>query len=70
MSTNLLLSQNACGRDIIITRNGVSARATVVDMCNEAHGCRPNNIDGTTGLWAQLGINLDIGLTTVSWRFA
>lgn len=38
MSTNLLNNNNACGRQIVISANGNSAVATVVDMCNEYGG--------------------------------
>ena len=70
MSTGLLNNHNACGRQIIISGNGNSVSATVVDMCNEAHGCRPNNIDSTPSVWRALGIDLSVGVTSVDWTFA
>jgi hypothetical protein len=70
MSTGLLNNDNACGRQIIISVNGNSVSATVVDMCDERDGCRPNNIDSTPSVWHALGIDLSVGVTSVDWRFA
>ena len=74
MSTNMLLARGDCRRSISSieiyspsTRRSVVAR--VVDMCNEAHGCASNVVDGTRGIWAALGIDLAQGVHNIQWKW-
>ena len=67
MSTRLV--QGKCGRKArLYHANGKTVDVTVVDACDENGGCRANNIDGTRGVWDALGLNLDIGVSSVRWH--
>jgi hypothetical protein len=60
-----------CLRTIRITvpSTGRSVDCYVVDECDRNHGCLPGTIDGTPGVWRALGLNLDIGVMSIQWRF-
>ena len=74
MSTGMLNARGDCRRqissiEIYSPSTRRSVRAQVVDMCDESHGCRPNVVDGTRGIWAALGIDLAQGVHQIQWKW-
>ena len=59
-----------CGATINIQYNGRTVQATVVDECNESHGCRPGNIDSTAAVWGALGADMSAGVLGVTYYFS
>ncbi|KAI8909546.1 hypothetical protein EDD86DRAFT_140647 [Gorgonomyces haynaldii] len=57
-----------CGKQVTIYANGRSTKAMVVDMCDtERDGCIPDTVDASKAVWWALGINLDIGVTSITY---
>jgi hypothetical protein len=54
---------------ITVTATGRSVTCFVVDECDRNHGCQPGTIDGTPGVWRALGLNLDLGVSAITWEF-
>jgi hypothetical protein len=54
-----------CGQSVTIyASNGRSVTATIIDQCAS---CSPTHLDGTRGVWAALGISLDVGVANISY---
>ncbi|KAH9057098.1 RlpA-like double-psi beta-barrel-protein domain-containing protein-containing protein, partial [Lactarius deliciosus] len=54
-----------CGQQIVLTANGKTATATIVDMCP---GCPYGGLDLTRGLF-QFYADLGVGVLQGSWHF-
>ncbi|XP_031477493.1 kiwellin-like [Nymphaea colorata] len=81
LSTGWYAGGSRCGMMISITAsNGRKTTAKVVDECDSRNGCdaehagqppcRNNIVDGSSAVWAALGLNQDIGVVPVTWSMA
>jgi hypothetical protein len=70
LSTSFMNERKNCFQKVRVTVEGKSVVATVVDMCNEQHGCKVGTVDGTIGIWKTLGLDLDRGVIEgITWSF-
>jgi hypothetical protein len=79
LSTGWFDNLSNCGREIEITIDGKTARGIVVDECDSRLGCDPehaflppcknNIIDTSRAIWDELGLDTNVGLFDVEWRF-
>ncbi|KAL6883474.1 hypothetical protein ACP4OV_010888 [Aristida adscensionis] len=77
MSTGWFDKKSRCKKNIVITANGKSVTAMVVDACDSMNGCdkdhnfeppcRYNIIDGSPEVWKQLGLNKEQGEAPITW---
>lgn len=68
VSTNLFANGDNCGKTVTINVNNKSVQGVIVDMCDTARdGCASNLIDGSPGLWAAAGLNLDVGVVAITF---
>ncbi|KAL7271394.1 hypothetical protein RUND412_005844 [Rhizina undulata] len=54
-----------CGKQIQITRNGVSVTATIQDLCA---GCSVDDVDMSPAVFTQLATEAE-GRVSVTWKF-
>ncbi|KAJ3361391.1 hypothetical protein HDU91_003937 [Kappamyces sp. JEL0680] len=67
ISNDLMQGHSNCGKTIRVFAGNGYVDATVVDQCDTNGGCTPGNIDGTTRLWAALGLGLGAGRVQVTY---
>ncbi|KAK9742967.1 hypothetical protein RND81_03G208200 [Saponaria officinalis] len=80
LSTGWYDGGSRCGKQIVISANGMSVAATVVDECDSTIGCdkehgyqppcRNNIVDGSKAVWESLGISSDnpqYGEIDITW---
>lgn len=81
LSTGWYAGGSRCGRMIrIVAENGRSTRAKVVDECDSRYGCdkehdnqppcHNNIVDGSDAVWKALGLDVDVGVVSVTWSMA
>ncbi|KAL8162498.1 hypothetical protein V2J09_013987 [Rumex salicifolius] len=80
LSTGWYEGGSRCGKEVVINGNGMSVRATVVDMCDSTMGCdkdhgyqppcRNNIVDGSMAVWEALGVPMSQGEMQVTWSDA
>ncbi|RVW22325.1 Ripening-related protein grip22 [Vitis vinifera] len=71
LSTRWYDGGSRCGEMIRITApSGRSVLAKVVDECDSADGCANNIVDGSDGVWAALGLDINLGEVHVTWSMA
>ncbi|KMT20501.1 hypothetical protein BVRB_1g004870 [Beta vulgaris subsp. vulgaris] len=83
LSTGWYNGRSRCGKEIVITGNGKTTRAKVVDECDsmngcdEEHGyqlpCKNNIVDASKAVWKALGVsrNSDLyGMMPITWTDA
>ncbi|KAL6341513.1 hypothetical protein AAG906_032633 [Vitis piasezkii] len=54
----------------ITAPSGRRVLAKVVDECDSADGCANNIVDGSDGVWAALGLDINLGEVHVTWSMA
>ena len=71
LSTRWYDGGSRCGKMIRITApSGRSVLAKVVDECDSADGCANNIVDGSDGVWAALGMDINLDEVHVTWSMA
>lgn len=72
MSDNFMGSDRSnCGRQVKIqTSSGNTITATLVDKCAQSDGCADSTVDALPGVWNALGLNMDDGVSSITWSWA
>ncbi|KAL5720179.1 hypothetical protein ACHQM5_012867 [Ranunculus cassubicifolius] len=81
LSTGWYAGGSRCGKMITITAsNGRTSTAMVVDECDSRKGCdrehagQPpcdnNIVNGSDAVWADLGLDIDVGEVIITWSMA